>query len=1602
MAEEELALADVCPPKVLWIVRIVGPLLAVLIPLVVLPMTGGQITASSLGFGTLVSTALVVPVLVELLQFSLPSDVQVESTYDRGTLGRLFSNTVVAGVMWILISPVLGLVFGIPFVIVSSVFTLPFDVGLFSFVALACGLIGSAFFPEIAFADDNIHVLRTVDSTNATAPSTTGSTDAGDRNPVADVDDVERTIQTSIDTIRERIENGERDRARNLLNYVESGVEHHQEDGVDFDIDPYVDEVASLRSSLESETPSSELPKQETAVTDGSAVSPVASGRAESAPADDGHAESDPQESIPDRTPKEDDPADAGVADDATDEPAASDAPTDADLPDVSDVDDWRIEEMNRAVTLAKYGDQLVDFDEPEQAKQRYEQAKQSLQVVIGEHSEYPSKTATAMQDRIDQRLSELDAETAPTGPDVVEERVAPKDEAESVFQDGTQSARYSNYADAVGQFERAAEILSSSAAPTDEAERLRERTAAAEQEAALAAEIKASHDRVRQALAEDDFETATQTLTETHATLDDQSDTQVVRFDQLRADAARLRHRLDEQLDDQVDELLEFAETSHRDATELLQTSEYQHTASRARDGLDYCQRASELARKYDLDRQDEIAEVTSDLESLREQAEELPRLRSTAEEQLETVRSAHQAGNYDAASDVLETLEETISLLSAYEAADEFVQTISAQADALKADVTAERTRSRIDELCESAASDRDRAATFLADQNYDHAVEAVESALESATDAETLAERHGLACETDIAKTRRSLESFAERIETLSTLTTEAEEQRSVVRRSLRTRTFDTANEALDDLRQTIDELSTYEDADEVVTGLRGDVSGLEDEIDSRQAESRVDGLLGSVASGQSRAETYLDEGAHDRAVTRLESALDSLDEAKTLEERHDLGRASAIASRRSDVEALLSEAKARPAEDLTEHLESAEAAVTRGIDRRKADEPRGAVESFAAAEDDYDAALELAEEHDLPERWEVEERHSMVTEYLEVARDELTERERSVQTQLEHTLEDAESSLSRAEQHAEVDDLVSARETLADAIVSLDEATQLVETGVVSDDLGSRYRTLVNEADALYERLPNEDDSGEYRTRDLVESLQSLATKLGESPRPEFVNAYGEFPADAYLEAFGSWPEALTAANLNPVNHDAHERRSYSRVEVLDALVALADDLGHPPSKGEMNRHGEMSASPVESRFEDWETALELAGVTGEGGGRRDHTGGRRVDDAGDSDVRDGTDDTGDTDSTDDTVVNTSAKSLPEPNELAELYAAFGSLESVLDALITAEDTVDYGDGSPLAEWYDAVFDRWAGDGFEDAPNYGEQQHRRNDFSISDYRDAHGDGERVTEFTVVETRPLRQGHRRVFVDRGVIDSDESFSIPVAPEAGVRLPAVVRTDEELAAARALLAEFPPWPEATAPPGHDTSGETSEPDDSERSEQTDSSGADEPTRGELVEMLRELHRSHSRLPKATDVQHDETLPPVAVFRRTFGSWDDALAAAGISKEAALLDELRRVATELGAEPTTTDMNTHGVYSAGMYAQYFGSWSAAKARIDFEEVLSDHDHQTARSDHRGGEDDSESQGDVSDSGGDERDEDDIVGGLLDDMGLTSDTERGE
>lgn len=72
--------------------------------------------------------------------------------------------------------------------------------------------------------------------------------------------------------------------------------------------------------------------------------------------------------------------------------------------------------------------------------------------------------------------------------------------------------------------------------------------------------------------------------------------------------------------------------------------------------------------------------------------------------------------------------------------------------------------------------------------------------------------------------------------------------------------------------------------------------------------------------------------------------------------------------------------------------------------------------------------------------------------------------------------------------------------------------------------------------------------------------------------------------------------------------------------------------------------------------------------------------------------------------------------------------------------------------------------------------------------------------------------------------------------------------------------------------------------------------------------------------------------------------YIKHFGSWNEAVAEAGLEpnpgyhpiSDAKLLDELDRLADELGKAPTVTAMQQYGKFSAKVYIDRFGSWGTA------------------------------------------------------------------
>jgi hypothetical protein len=81
-----------------------------------------------------------------------------------------------------------------------------------------------------------------------------------------------------------------------------------------------------------------------------------------------------------------------------------------------------------------------------------------------------------------------------------------------------------------------------------------------------------------------------------------------------------------------------------------------------------------------------------------------------------------------------------------------------------------------------------------------------------------------------------------------------------------------------------------------------------------------------------------------------------------------------------------------------------------------------------------------------------------------------------------------------------------------------------------------------------------------------------------------------------------------------------------------------------------------------------------------------------------------------------------------------------------------------------------------------------------------------------------------------------------------------------------------------------------------------------------------------------------------------VSTYNRVFGSWNEALREAGCDlnnrnniPEAELLDEIKRLQSELGRTPTAIDMESKGEFGWATYETAFGSWNAAVQEAGFE-----------------------------------------------------------
>lgn len=108
-----------------------------------------------------------------------------------------------------------------------------------------------------------------------------------------------------------------------------------------------------------------------------------------------------------------------------------------------------------------------------------------------------------------------------------------------------------------------------------------------------------------------------------------------------------------------------------------------------------------------------------------------------------------------------------------------------------------------------------------------------------------------------------------------------------------------------------------------------------------------------------------------------------------------------------------------------------------------------------------------------------------------------------------------------------------------------------------------------------------------------------------------------------------------------------------------------------------------------------------------------------------------------------------------------------------------------------------------------------------------------------------------------------------------------------------------------------------------------------------------ELMSELKRLTEELGHVPRQHEMREQGNWS-VTVYKKRFGSWTEALQAAGFEpnqrwriprKE--LLAELRAVTDKLGHPPTTIEMNEHGKFTTDPYQREFGTWRTALQAAD-------------------------------------------------------------
>jgi len=448
-----------------------------------------------------------------------------------------------------------------------------------------------------------------------------------------------------------------------------------------------------------------------------------------------------------------------------------------------------------------------------------------------------------------------------------------------------------------------------------------------------------------------------------------------------------------------------------------------------------------------------------------------------------------------------------------------------------------------------------------------------------------------------------------------------------------------------------------------------------------------------------------------------------------------------------------------------------------------------------------------------------------------------------------------------------------------------------------------------------------------------------------------------------------------------------DNEPEEAPNLQRRDLVIALVTLTQELGHLPTADEINEHGEYRHQRYREEFGDLFNAYQEAGILPD-----DVT---RTDFYGEEPAESSEPEESEAEPTPETTAESEPRPEPDPTPTEESEAAESAEtdESVEEEVREEPIEVDASAVDVDRPSFDVPEDVEEADLVREIQRFAtligeppteELVEAYGRFPIDAYREAFGTWENSLEAAGCDPADLPDWSLRKYTNVEVLDGIRAVTAELGrPPMTTEVGDFVKFSGGLGSTRfgswktALeLAGLDPSERPSADSDRDRESEAASTEDylqplSEKSQQEQSEPSStetteeevsedpataneaEPSRQELLDKIKRLGEKLDRIPYQSDINQDGRFTAYT-FRDQFGSWDEALEAAGIDKEAVLLEDMQQVADTVDGDITQPAMNEHGTYSASMAARFFGSWSDAKERLEEWEASKDEQNASA------------------------------------------------